>query len=64
VLAGGDEVACSAARGDLPAAVRLGVDVQRLRAALAAEGLATRPRPTVTSVDGRPTVTVRLLSRR
>jgi hypothetical protein len=57
-------VACSAARGDLPAAVRLGVDVQRLRAALAAEGLATRPRPTVTSVDGRPTVTVRLLSRR
>ncbi|HEY3009177.1 MAG TPA: coenzyme F420-0:L-glutamate ligase [Micromonosporaceae bacterium] len=62
VLAGGQAVACTATAGDVAAAVRLGMDVQRLRAALAAEGLASRPDPAVTAANGRPVVMVRLFS--
>jgi coenzyme F420-0:L-glutamate ligase/coenzyme F420-1:gamma-L-glutamate ligase len=62
--AGGDAVECTAGAPDVAAAVRLGIDVQRLRAALAAEGLATRPAPARESTDGRAMVTLRVLIRR
>jgi coenzyme F420-0:L-glutamate ligase / coenzyme F420-1:gamma-L-glutamate ligase len=64
VLPGAAAVTCAAPAGDATAMVRLGVDVQRLRAALAAEGLTSRPRPVVVGGDGRPAVTVRVVTRR
>ena len=64
VLPGAAAVTCAAPAGDATATVRLGVDVQRLRAALAAEGLTSWPRPVVVGGDGRPAVTVRVVTRR
>ncbi|HEX2357637.1 MAG TPA: coenzyme F420-0:L-glutamate ligase [Micromonosporaceae bacterium] len=64
VLPGAAAVTCAAPAGDATATVRLGVDVQRLRAALAAEGLTSRPRPVVVGGDGRPAVTLRVVTRR
>jgi coenzyme F420-0:L-glutamate ligase/coenzyme F420-1:gamma-L-glutamate ligase len=63
-LDGGGAVTCTAATGELAAAVGLGMDVQRLRAALAAEGFVTRSWPAAADADGRATVTVRLVTRR
>jgi coenzyme F420-0:L-glutamate ligase/coenzyme F420-1:gamma-L-glutamate ligase len=64
VRPGAAAVTCVAPAGDATAMVRLGVDVQRLRAALAAEGLTSRPRPVVVGGDGRPAVTLRVVTRR
>jgi coenzyme F420-0:L-glutamate ligase / coenzyme F420-1:gamma-L-glutamate ligase len=64
VLPGAEVVTCAAPGGDVAAAVRLGVDVQRLRAALAAEGLASRPDPVEAGDGGRPSVRIRVVTPR